>query len=280
MNFRMIRTAEGTTTQPLAVSLALALAALNLGLAVGAIVLQWLNGSYSTYEDPWADLLPAVAFSLMAALILSHRPNHIIGWLLMGISLFLVVEPFGLLYATYTILTRPGSLPGGQVALLFSLSGWGLAYGAIVWLILLFPNGYLLSRGWAWVGVIATGGMVAWTIFTGLATWNFGEALLLEDIPPGAETIRQWALGTIGLITLAFLAAVISLVLRLRRASGVERQQLKWFVYAAALVISVMLILILFEPYRDTPPFNIIGVILYALAFSAAPAAIGVAILR
>ena len=104
--------------------------------------------------------------------------------------------------------------------------------------------------------------------------------MLLQDIPPGAETLQQWALSILGIVTGAFLGAVVSLIVRLRQSSGVERQQLKWFVYAAALVIGVMLMLFIFEPYRDTPSLNIIGLILYALAFSTVPIAIGLAILR
>jgi signal transduction histidine kinase len=84
----------------------------------------------------------------------------------------------------------------------------------------------------------------------------------------------------LGLATVAFLAAGASLILRLRRSSGVERQQLKWFVYAAALAIGVISVLIMSQPYRDLFLLNIIGTTLYALAFSAVPIAIGVAILR
>jgi hypothetical protein len=164
--------------KPLPTLLALTWALLNVGLVVGTMVLVELNGSRSTYESPWADLLPALSFSLVAALVLAHRPNHVIGWLLMLIGFLLVIEPFGFSYVTYTLFTRPGSLPGALWVLLFSLSGWGLGYGALVWLVLLFPTGRPLSPRWLWVGVMATVGMALWATLTGIATWTFQEALL------------------------------------------------------------------------------------------------------
>src|SRR5688500_4942891 len=102
----------------LATPLALTLAAVNVVLAAGTLVLDRLNGDLSTYQSLWADLLPALSFSFVGALVLSRRPNQIIGWLLSLIGLLFVIEPFGFLYATYTFLARPGSLPGGFVALL------------------------------------------------------------------------------------------------------------------------------------------------------------------
>ncbi|MBE7551888.1 MAG: sensor histidine kinase [Anaerolineales bacterium] len=267
-------------TQPLPTLLALALAAFNVGLVGGALVLDELNGSRSTYDSPWADLLPALSFTLVAALVLVYRPNHVIGWLLLLIGFLLVIEPFGFSYATYTLLVRPGSLPAGWLVLLIAMNGWGLGYGVLVWLVLLFPTGRLLSRRWAWLGFLATMGTTLWAILTGIATWTFGEDLLLQNVPPGAETLQQWGITILGVVTLAFLGALISLIVRLRRSSGVERQQLKWFVYAAALATSVMLILILMQDDRDTMVFDIIGITFYALAFSAVPIAIGIAILR
>jgi hypothetical protein len=69
--------------------------------------------------------------------------------------------------------------------------------------------------------------------------------------------------------------AAASVVIRFRRASGVERQQLKWFAYAAALLAAFFSI--------TSSVFELRGYLadaLFFVAFALVPAAIGVAILR
>jgi signal transduction histidine kinase len=87
----------------------------------------------------------------------------------------------------------------------------------------------------------------------------------------------------LNLITVAFLVAVVSAIVRLRRSTGVERQQLKWFVYAVTLTIVVMLmltVLVNFVPEMTGGTVQNIANLAYSFAFSAIPIAIGIAILR
>jgi hypothetical protein len=76
------------------------------------------------------------------------------------------------------------------------------------------------------------------------------------------------ALGSLLVLLLACLA---SLVVRFRRAWGVERQQLKWLVYAASLAAVTTFVL---------PVYWLTGGILSWLSVWAIPVAIGVAVLR
>jgi hypothetical protein len=92
----------------------------------------------------------------------------------------------------------------------------------------------------------------------------------LVDLAPAAQ-----AVGT-GLGLVAALAAVASLLLRLRRARGVERQQLKWFCYAAALFPVAVLVAVAFPSLGSD---NVDGLIVLP-ALLALPAAIGIAVLR
>jgi hypothetical protein len=85
------------------------------------------------------------------------------------------------------------------------------------------------------------------------------------------------AIGGLGL-GLLILVAVASMVVRFRRARGVERQQLKWFTYAA--VLSVLLFLIFILTGLDTRTPSLLGYVIAALWLMAIPVAIGVAILR
>jgi hypothetical protein len=70
-----------------------------------------------------------------------------------------------------------------------------------------------------------------------------------------------------GLLLVVFVASISSLIVRFRRSQGVERQQLKWFTYAGALV--------LLAPLSNSLLGNVTYVLLLAL-----PIAVGIAILR
>lgn len=261
------------------------LAALDVSLALLVALLVTLNEQGATSStSSLAEIPPSLSFSLVGALIIARRPGQVIGWLLLLIGLPLALEQVGLQYATYTFLTRPGSLPWGDLVIWLTFSSWGMAYGGIALLVLLFPTGRPLSPRWRWVGwliVAATGG---WVGLTYIALWPYrGPALLAETAPPGLETVERVGLTFLNLITIALLIAVVSAILRLRRAGGIERQQLKWFVYAVTLTISVMLMLTLLvnlAPEINTGTVQNIANLVYSLAFSAIPIAIGMAILR
>jgi hypothetical protein len=263
-------------------AVAFTLAVINAGLAGAVILLAALNREGSEIDRlSWPDLPPSLSFSLVGALIISRRPRHTIGWLLLLIGLPLVLEHFGIHYATYALLTRPGSLPGGVFVSWMTFGVFGLSYGAIVLLVLLFPTGQPLSRRWAWAGVVGMGGGVLWSLLTYISAWKFRGPLLLQDeIPPGLKSAQALAMDILSVMTAAFLVALVSTILRLRQSSGVERQQLKWFVYAAALAVGVMVKLIISDDRSNTTLEDIIDLILYSFAFSAIPIAIGVAILR
>lgn len=261
------------------------LTALDVGLVLLVILLVVLNGGAPERAiSSLVELPPSLSFSLVGALIISRRPGHVIGWLLLLIGLPLVLEQFGLQYATTTFLTRPGSLPGGEFVIWLTFGLWGLSYGGIALLVLLFPTGRPLSPRWGWVGWLIAGAAGGWLTLSLVALWPYrGPSLLAETAPPGLEEVQMVGLGLLNLITVAFLAAVVSAILRLRRAGGVERQQLKWFVYAVTLTIGVMLMLtflINFIPETTTRTGQNIGNLAYSFAFSAIPVAIGIAILR
>jgi hypothetical protein len=80
----------------------------------------------------------------------------------------------------------------------------------------------------------------------------------------------------IGLLVICTGAGVLSLVLRFRRSQGVERQQLKWFTYASALVF---LVLALGQLFGEAAVGDVVDVLL-GIGFTLVPVAAGIAILR
>jgi hypothetical protein len=132
--------------------LAWALCLLCVGLAVGALLLWLLNGGVLigfVREGDGAVVVLVVSFSVVGALILSHRPENTIGWIFCAATLFQALSEFGLEYATYALVTRSGALPLG--AEMSWLADWIWAPGlglVLVFLPHFFPDGRPPSRRW------------------------------------------------------------------------------------------------------------------------------------
>jgi hypothetical protein len=155
------------------------------------------------------------------------------------------------------------------------------------WLILLFPDGHLPSPRWRWVawcyGLLALPGIVGLALLPGPQPGGFFELGPIPN-PLGWEAVGE-VLRPVNAIaqvvaTALLGVAVVSMVLRLRRASGVQRQQLKWLAYAAALLASYYLLAFLYTrgTIRSVPP--LIDTAVSGLGLVVVPAAIGVAVLR
>jgi hypothetical protein len=184
----------------------------------------------------------------VGAVIAARRPHNVLGWILCAIGLASAVAGFAQDYASVALLGRQEWLPGGLVLGWLGSWPWYIAFGLILtFLLLLFPDGRLPSRRWR---------PVAWAAAVDLAVLTFWAAFAPRALegPPGMPS-NPWAIeraaglfrvlddiaGLI-LVTLACLS-LASLVLRFRRSRGIQRQQLKWFTYAALLVVGSWVLL-------------------------------------
>jgi hypothetical protein len=178
-------------------------------------------------------------------------------------------------YAIVALQDRPGSLPGGPVMAWLGLWTFAPALaGLIAGLPLLFPTGRPLSRRWwpvGWTAVAAT--FVATVPMAVVSWWYRGPRLLDTAEPPAAADVSiAVMISLIGqaLLLICALAAIASLVLRLRRARGVERQQVKWLAYAIAVAVAVNAASDAVPPLGWLEPLTVLGLI----------AGIGIAMLR
>jgi hypothetical protein len=225
--------------------LAWLLCLLCVGLAAGALLLWLLNGRALiefVREGDGAVAVLVVSFSVVGALIVSHRPENIIGWIFCAAALCQALSEFGLEYATYTLITHPGALPLGAEMSWLADWIWALGLGLIlVFLPLFFPDGRPPSRRWrpvAWLGGLAIGLI---SVPVPILTWPERGMVVLRGGGIGGED-PAWLVALVEagfpLMLLAGLAAVISLFVRFHRARGDERQQIKWFASAAALTFA------------------------------------------
>ena len=221
-----------------------------------------------------------MAFVTVGALVVSRRPENLVGWLLLAIGFEVVLGSFVAGYAEYALLVRSGSLPGGIAAAW--LAEWLLVpvFHLLALLLLLFPDGRLPSRRWrpfVWLVVITA--LAA--VFARAFSPGPLEAFPSTPNPLGIEALggllpvveRTWEV--VGLI-LVVVVATASLFVRVRRASGVERQQVKWLLYAATLLSVAGLLTLIIEPIGT----GWVGLVLITLGFLSVPVAIGIAILR
>jgi hypothetical protein len=275
------RTASWLAWSVCALSLALTalsflLIALNLSLDA-PIFFYWLEPT-----------VVAVGYSVIGAIIASRLPNHPIGWICCAIGLIAAVEHFSGEYAVYALVARPDSLAGGNVTLWMSNWVWILMFGLIVFLLLLFPNGRLPSNRWrpfAWFSAAVT---VVGAILAAIAPDSTpgpnSEANALRSLPNpfGIEGLPNLQQPVQVLVLSVGLVAAASLVLvRLRNARGIERQQIKWLIYASAILSGALILKdTVFSPLGGTLWGLWVGYLLVAVGGLGGPIAIGIAILR
>jgi hypothetical protein len=252
---------------------------LTLALLAAALLIPADTPMGRAGQAPW--VLWAAGNAVVGALVAARRPENPIGWLLSAMGLLTSVAAFAGQYAFYTLVTRPGSLPGGQAMLW--LAGWpnNAGYFLVLFLLLLFPTGRLPSPRWRPVARLAVVGYLADVVGRAFAPGPIDEELYgpLPN-PLGIEAAADLAPVALAVVTAlllpALLAAVASLLVRLRRAQGVERLQLKWFCYAAALFGAAAFVVVMFPSLGGST----VDTLMILPALLALPLAIGIAVLR
>src|SRR5215210_7115400 len=266
--------------------LAWSLCAFSLALTALSLLLLGLNLSHPNTPvfGSWLDTtLSALSYAPVGALIASRHPENLVGWLLCLYGLVISISHFGAQYAIYALLAQPDSLPAGE-AMAWILSWvWPILNGLTVFYILLFPTGRLPSRHWRWLGWLTVTFVVVGVI---LAAFSSGALLgILGPIrnPLGIEGFSNIYYKAILFIMTPLLtaAAVLAVFMRLRRAIGVERQQIKWFAYAAVATVSAGILAYIIPRVVETPLwFERVGFALNIAFIPAIPISIGIAILR
>jgi MFS family permease len=246
--------------------------------AILAVILEVANG---TWQHDAANqtllFLGFCAFMAVGALMVAHRPGNAIGRLFSAIALLAVTGQLASDNATYAYATRDESLPGAILAAWYGSWPWWLVFAlALVFTPLLFPTGRLLSPRWrpvAWLAGAATAALTMLSAFEANLGTIGGEVIAN---PIGVAWVSNPETGAVGvtlfgLLVLSVVAAFVSLMIRFRRSRAEERQQLKWFTYACALLPLAVV--------GDALPAAVGGIV-FAAVIVFLPVATGIAILR
>jgi hypothetical protein len=219
------------------------------------------------------------AFAVVGALLMIKQPKNAIGWIMAAIALMVSIFHAGDSYAAFVVATR--DRPDALAVLSAWIGAWYwyvLLALTLIYLPLLFPDGRLPSR--RWLPVAALGGIGAAVIVVLAAlrdTLGVNEAPGYKIENPigieGLDKVEQLPVFGVlnALLIFGVVGAAASVVVRFWRSRGVERQQMKWFVYAASLIV--------LAPTMDSLPAYVNGLWL-GLLLVGLPTAIGVAILR
>jgi len=253
---------------------------------VASLLLALLNGHtlgeiFTAWSGPAIGALATetVSFSVIGALIASHRPENPIGWIFLADGFFYGLVSAGDEYAIYALLTNPGALPLGAEASWLGQWIWAPGLGLIlVFLPLLFPDGHPPSHRWrpvAWLGGLSVGLAV---VSSTILLWpERGPALVTGDENPSHVVHVLVDFMAVPMLFVAGLGAVISLLVRFRRARGDERQQIKWF--ASAATLSLVWILVFGQASLRGLPGAVVA-LSALLVIPSVPIATGIAILR
>jgi hypothetical protein len=248
-------------------------------LAVVAVVLMLssivLSAAAAGSVFIWAI---ALVFSCVGLLIASRQPGNAIGWIFLAAG---VSAGFGSLshsIAQYWVDGHdvPDAL-GKACALYGELSWMPFILMPITFLLLLFPDGHLLSHRWR---------RVAWCAALGMAGTFVADALKPGEIPDFPQIMNPLGVShplrdlLEGLSALAVLIGIVgsaaALIVRFRRSRGEQRQQMKWLALAGAVAAVTFIVALLLYDVIGEDAANA-AIMLSVLGL---PAATGVAILR
>ncbi|HZB79327.1 MAG TPA: histidine kinase, partial [Actinomycetota bacterium] len=158
--------------------------------------------------------------------------------------------------------------------------------GLFLLLLLLFPSGRPISPAWRWVGRagLAFSVLFALSEILLLPRMEVTSGLGIDNPTNIASSETPEGAWIVGLAIL--LIGVAGVVVRYRRASGEERQQLRWFMFAVAAGIGTLALVVLVYALAGAPDpeptwFVVTAKVVPLVGIGlGVPAACGVAILR
>jgi signal transduction histidine kinase len=253
-------------------------------LAVGVLVLTVLISIagvvlVAVTHDPNAPRFFVVALPLIAvayvaagALLVARVPGNRLGWVVIGIGFFQALNLITSSYGAFAFERDGNPLPFGGLFGWASGWTWAPSVGLLVTLLLLlFPDGHPPTPRWRWVGWLAAVGIVLVTVGSMIGSWSLRDGGFLDmNAGPTGAGAAVAALGFL-VAAMASIASVVSLVVRYRRSVGDERQQLRWFSFAAGFVLLSTVI--------DFTPLDR-GYIALGIGFLLLPICIVVAVLK
>ena len=235
------------------------------------------------YQPDPSNLVMAMFYPLVGAVILSKQSRHPIGWLLFWIGLLQSVQQLATQYGIYAIYTQPGPL--GPLVAWVSSNTWFPGACLFVLLLMLFPNGRGLEGRWArlpWLPIACLLGALGYSATSLFSTFE-GPYFDPSAVAAERSVVDFIFLVFFILLVIGFVAAGFVLLQRFRLSTGVERLQMKWFALSGTLWVFVTSSLVILDALRvlESPVIARTGVnFILPAATAAIPISMGIAILK
>jgi len=235
--------------------------------------------------DYWlVNTVIAISFSTVGGVIAPRLPSqNPIGWIFCTIGLVAGMRLFVAEYAVVTLLAEPGTvagmLRGGEALAWVSSWLWVVHIGLFVFLALLFPDGRPPTARWRPFGWLVAGVIVVGTV--SVAFWpETAAGFDLVNHPLGIEVATDTLNPVETLLYSLGLIAMSSMLVRLRRSKGAERQQIKWFAYAVAVLATSAILAYVVSESMGLVWLGWVSTVLVIVSVVGLPVAVGIAILR
>jgi len=255
----------------------IAVVSIPLVVTTMALGLQRPDGADGVTDYGSPDVVYSLAqllFVLVGGIVVGRHPRHRVGWLFIAVGATGIFGSFFYEYAAYGLVTNPGGVPAAPEA---TVVYYAILTPIVAWLsltVLLFPTGTLPSPRWRVVaGTAVLGILVTWVAALFLLQ-DRGFQLLQEA--PELNGVARVMFDLPYMVNIpVMVASLFSLLIRFRRSQGVERLQLKWFVFAIVIAVGATLV-----RAGSTEGPVISFEIVAALGTVTVPVAAGIAILR
>jgi hypothetical protein len=224
-------------------------------LVVGALIVVMLacvaviqSAAHQTKLSGLGLVALYLSFGLVGVVVAWHQPRNSIGWVLLGVTFFFLLDGLGSGYAYLDYRLHGGRLPFGWLAVLLAPS-WAPAIVLAGLALMLFPDGRILARWWKpmlWaylgLGALWLGGAFAISLSAVIGhhvSIDSSGGLSSLDNPAGSTA---WWGGVQGAffpaVAVCWLVRLAGQVLSYRRSSGERRLQLKWLLSGATVFIA------------------------------------------
>jgi hypothetical protein len=191
-------------------------------------------------------VLGAASVATVGAVLASRRPRHPAGWPLLGLGLSLSAAGAAMGYTNYGV-ARAGALAAAALVALWLPATIVLAMVCSGFVLLLTPTGALPSPRWRWWASVTAATPVVLLLVVTLTPRPGDPRAQAVDSPLDLQTLDGVRLvayrATFAVAVIAFVVAAASLVVRFRRAGGIERQQLQW-VALATMVVTLLSVVV------------------------------------
>jgi hypothetical protein len=265
-------------------------AALICAIAIGSVAADLRFLDFFGPQGIVFGALPLLSFALVGSFLVIRRAGGPIGWLLGAAGAILQLVLLSGAYGSAS-LDAGAALPGGEVVLWLASVIQFAAFGLVISAMVRFPDGRPPGRALAILLWVVVAFIVAAAVASALAAQPIAAPLMFSGPHAGDHSrsipnpfalhgpvgdLMLLAASAINVVAPLALIAPFALVVRFRRSRGVERQQLKWLTYTAAIAFGLALIAFFAPP----GPIRVLADATSIFGMGLLPVAIGIAVTR